>query len=161
MRKGSSAGFSLIEVLVVVSIMVILSGIAAPQFLHHIERARMAKDMQTLHMVYEGVVSALMENDVYEEVAGAGFASPVRLSDLDGALKDELEAIVGDVEEIRLESAAAKGSGGSEGEIYIDVRMARTGGGSRTLELSVYCSTDGAHADTGLGVVGTERETYE
>lgn len=151
----------MIEVLVVVSIMVILTGVAAPQFLHHIERARMAKDMQTLHMVYESVVSALMENDVYEEVTAGGFVSPVRLSDLDGALRDEVEAIIGDVEEIRLESAAACGNDGSEGEIYIDIRLAHTGSGSRTLELSVYCSTDGVHVDTGLDVVGTERETYE
>ncbi len=50
--NGKDRGFSLVELLVVVAIMVVLVGVTAPTLISHIHRARVAKDWANLRSYY-------------------------------------------------------------------------------------------------------------
>lgn len=58
-RRRIHEGFSLIELIIAIAILVILTGLLAPQFMKYIEKSREAKDMQTLDTIYTGVQGAL------------------------------------------------------------------------------------------------------
>ncbi|RGZ00161.1 prepilin-type N-terminal cleavage/methylation domain-containing protein [Clostridium sp. AM58-1XD] len=65
-KRGSSKGFSLIELIIAVAILVVLSGLLAPQLIKYVERSREAKDMQTLDSVYVAVNTALTNEEAYQ-----------------------------------------------------------------------------------------------
>lgn len=48
MRKQKNKGFSLVEVIIVIAIMVVLVGVLAPQFIKHVERSRESKDLSNI-----------------------------------------------------------------------------------------------------------------
>ena len=54
-KKKNNKGFSLIELIIAIAILIILTGLLAPQFMKYIEKSREAKDMQTLDSVYTAV----------------------------------------------------------------------------------------------------------
>lgn len=60
-KKKNDKGFSLIELIIAIAILVILTGLLAPNILRYVEKSREAKDMQTLDTVYEAVQIALTE----------------------------------------------------------------------------------------------------
>ncbi len=59
-------GFSLIELLIAITIMVILIGLIAPQVIRYVDRAREVRDMQTIDSIYEGINAALTDEDAYD-----------------------------------------------------------------------------------------------
>ncbi|MEG0814287.1 MAG: prepilin-type N-terminal cleavage/methylation domain-containing protein, partial [Clostridium sp.] len=68
MKKKNNKGFSLIELIIAIAILVILTGLLAPQFMRYMEKSREAKDMQALDTVYSGVQVALANEKAYDEV---------------------------------------------------------------------------------------------
>lgn len=66
MKKKNNKGFSLIELIIAIAILVILTGLLAPQFMKYIEKSREAKDMQTLDAVYSAVQGAFADEDAYQ-----------------------------------------------------------------------------------------------
>lgn len=60
-KKTVSRGFSLIELIIAIAILVILTGLLAPQFMKYIEKARWAKGVQTLDSVYSALQVAYVE----------------------------------------------------------------------------------------------------
>ena len=54
-KKKNNKGFSLIELIIAIAILIILTGLLAPQFMKYIEKSREAKDMQTLDSVYTAI----------------------------------------------------------------------------------------------------------
>ena len=47
MKKSNNKGFSLVELIIVIAIMVILVAVLAPQFTKYVERSRLSTDVQT------------------------------------------------------------------------------------------------------------------
>lgn len=54
-KKLSNKGFSLVELIIVIAIMVVLVGLLAPQYLKFVERSKISTDMQNA----DAIVSAL------------------------------------------------------------------------------------------------------
>lgn len=63
-KKKNDKGFSLIELIIASAILVILTGLLAPNILRYVEKSREAKDMQTLDTVYEAAQIALTEENL-------------------------------------------------------------------------------------------------
>ena len=67
-KKKNNKGFSLIELIIAIAILIILTGLLAPQFMKYIEKSREAKDMQTLDTVYSSVQAALANEGAYDAI---------------------------------------------------------------------------------------------
>lgn len=65
-KKKNNKGFSLIELIIAIAILIILTGLLAPQFMKYIEKSREAKDMQTMDTVYSSVQAALANEEAYD-----------------------------------------------------------------------------------------------
>jgi prepilin-type N-terminal cleavage/methylation domain-containing protein len=162
MKKHNNKGFSLIELIIAIAILVILTGMLAPQFMRYIEKSREAKDMQTLDTVYEAVQAAMTEEAVYDEVIDAattnGATSVTYLvNDIDDstALGAELKASLGTLSDVALVSKAASG-----GKVCVKIAFtAATSSTSAGIDITAYCgdSTATGYTQTGtLDTVGAE-----
>lgn len=60
-KKKRQRGFSLIELIIAIAILVVLTGLLAPQFMKYIEKARQAKMMQKLDNISEALQVAFIE----------------------------------------------------------------------------------------------------
>lgn len=107
-KKKNNKGFSLIELIIAIAILIILTGLLAPQFMKYIEKSRLAKDMQTLDTVYSAVQGAIADEDAYEDLiakmsSGKVFADLTdekgillkTLMDDGGAFGNELKTLLG------------------------------------------------------------------
>jgi prepilin-type N-terminal cleavage/methylation domain-containing protein len=76
MKRKQGSGFSLIELLIAITIMVVLVGLITPTIIRYVDRAREVRDMQTLDSIYEGINAALTDEDAYdsfmEQIAESG-----------------------------------------------------------------------------------------
>ena len=94
-KKKNNKGFSLIELIIAIAILIILTGMLAPQFMKYIEKSRLAKDMQTLDTVYTAVQGAIADEEAYQDLA-KGMATGGKLANLksDGGM--DLSAVMAD-----------------------------------------------------------------
>ena len=58
-RQKSNGGFSLVELIVVIAIMVVLVAVLAPVFAKYIESSRRSTDVQNANAIAEGVLTFL------------------------------------------------------------------------------------------------------
>jgi prepilin-type N-terminal cleavage/methylation domain-containing protein len=173
--KKNNKGFSLIELIIAIAILVILTGLLAPQFMRYIEKSREAKDMQTLDTVYEAAQAALTTEEAYTEIADAAIAKSDNTLNLklNGGLssyktfESEMKASLGDdLSKVTLVSRAA-----NSGVVYLRIKFTKAAAASGSgdtatsatslgMEISVYCGDDTegkAGTKTGtLDVVGTQ-----
>ncbi len=81
MKKGKyhiqsdHKGFSLIELIIVVTIMAVLTGILVPMYLQHVENANIAKDVDTLNKIAQALtleytIGGYTPQDLYEDYFG-------------------------------------------------------------------------------------------
>ena len=61
MKKLNNKGFSLVELIIVIAIMVILVAVLAPQFTKYVERSRIGTDVQNASEIATAVQVALAE----------------------------------------------------------------------------------------------------
>ena len=61
----SGGGFSLIELIIAIAILVILTGLLAPNILRYVEKSREAKDLQTLDTLREEITLAVIDGDIH------------------------------------------------------------------------------------------------
>ena len=64
--KRARSGFSLIELLIAITVRVVLVGLITPYIIRYVDRAREVRDMQTLDSIYEGINAALTDEDAYD-----------------------------------------------------------------------------------------------
>ncbi|MEG2296565.1 MAG: prepilin-type N-terminal cleavage/methylation domain-containing protein [Clostridium sp.] len=79
-KRKNSKGFSLIELIIAIAILVILTGLLAPQFMRYMEKSREAKDMQVLDTIYGAVQVALTNEDAYAAVTSGKAGAVSRLT---------------------------------------------------------------------------------
>ena len=62
--KQDNRGFSLVEIIIVIAVMAILTGIIAPQVATYVEESRQAKDLQLVNSIFTVVQTAVaLDND--------------------------------------------------------------------------------------------------
>lgn len=170
-KKKNNKGFSLIELIIAIAILIILTGLLAPQFMKYIEKSREAKDMQAMDTVYSSVQAALANEGAYDQILEDTKASPYTTKiNLENALKTpgtnnfyiELKSLIGE-EAPKLQSKKANG-----GSIYIGIKYTNSkveigeGADKKTIdtfggfEIMVYSSTNGDYNETELDYIGAD-----
>ncbi|MBO4905394.1 MAG: type II secretion system protein [Lachnospiraceae bacterium] len=78
-KSGKNSGISLIELIIVISIMAVLVGVLSPVFMKYVNKARKAKDVVTADQIARAVNTAFVENpDAYETyLKGTGLYAEV------------------------------------------------------------------------------------
>jgi prepilin-type N-terminal cleavage/methylation domain-containing protein len=175
MKKSSNKGFSLIELIIAIAILVILTGLLAPQFMRYIEKSREAKDMQTLDTVYEAVQVALTDEKAYEAVMSSSaddMTTGIALSEILGnsddfskEVQENLGNLAKDSSKLTLTSKKAKACATSSPVICVIVNNKVTEKtengqkvttGSDNVAVGVYCGETGkvgcSDKDFNLGV---------
>jgi type IV pilus assembly protein PilA len=82
MKKLNNKGFSLVELIIVIAIMVILVAVLAPQFTKWVERSRIGTDIQNASEIATAVQVALAEGKVTAPVSTATVPSTTTLTSL-------------------------------------------------------------------------------
>lgn len=174
-KKNKNKGFSLIELIIAIAILVILTGLLAPQFMKYIEKSREAKDIQAMDTVYSSVQAALGNEGAYDEIATVAKDEKVYVVSLENVLKPttgienfgvELKNLLGNVENIGLVSKRARGDDGNNG-IFIAIKYTKgpnvevgSDSDKKTIEtfggyeVMVFCSPDGKSTVAGFNTVG-------
>ena len=137
-KKKNNKGFSLIELIIAIAILIILTGLLAPQFMKYIEKSREAKDMQTLYSVYTAVQGTLADEVAYEDFID-GSDDGLKI---DTPFVTELKSVLGSNANYKLGSKKAE-----SGEVCVKVTYIKpdedvpdTAAG--TLSVSVYCGKE-------------------
>ncbi|RGZ00163.1 prepilin-type N-terminal cleavage/methylation domain-containing protein [Clostridium sp. AM58-1XD] len=166
--KKNNKGFSLIELIIAVAILVVLSGLLAPQLIKYVERSREAKDMQTLDSVYVAVNTALTNEKAYDKFITDHTGTTTKLAANDDildssktdAFSKEVQSILGK-NKVELVSKRAKAK---SGVVRVEVNTVTSGAdGVSGLEVGVYAGTEGNYNDGFLvgHVTATKNTTTE
>ena len=67
-RASANRGFSLIELVIVITIMAILTALLAPQLLRYVENSRVARDEQNIDEIYRAIMLSLNDEKAYDAV---------------------------------------------------------------------------------------------
>jgi len=80
-QRSTSAnrGFSLIELIIVITIMAILTALLAPQLLRYVERSRIARDEQNIDEIYRAIMLSLNDEEAYAAVLKYCGRAPQRI----------------------------------------------------------------------------------
>lgn len=185
-KKKNNKGFSLIELIIAIAILVILTGLLAPQFMKYIEKSREAKDLQALDTVYSAIQGAFADETAYKDFAdedktGGKYAdisagmSIEKIIAADGAFSNEVKTILGgNTKKFTLSSKKA----GEDAIICVRIEYTPGTGESTDdkgaltpetydgFEISVFSGKvdkDGKAIDIndGLGVVGATYDTIK
>ncbi len=71
MRSKKNAGFSLVELIIVIAIMAILVGVLAPQFIKYVESSRRSTDIQNAEALKEAMLAEMADQSI-DGIAGSG-----------------------------------------------------------------------------------------
>jgi len=66
LKKKNNKGFSLIELIIVITIMAILTALIAPQLLRYVEQSRVAKDLSSIDEVYRAIQISLADETIFK-----------------------------------------------------------------------------------------------
>lgn len=66
-KSPKDKGFSLVEIVVIVAIMIVLLAILTPSILRYVENSRMQKDDSAMDEVCHGVLLALSDSEIFDE----------------------------------------------------------------------------------------------
>lgn len=71
-KSLTNKGFSLVELIIVVAIMAVLTGVLAPQYLRYVEKARLQRDNSAIAEIANSIKIACTEEKINQEVVAAG-----------------------------------------------------------------------------------------
>lgn len=69
--RQNNSGFSLVELIIVISIMGVLLGVIAPAFIRYVQKSRIVKDEQNLDIVRQTIETMLSNEDFYDDLTNA------------------------------------------------------------------------------------------
>lgn len=170
-KKKNNKGFSLIELIIAIAILIILTGLLAPQFMKYIEKSREAKDVQAMDTVYSSLQAALANEGAYDymvEQVNDENVHTFKVSEFTNEtnktkLGVEIASLLGKAD-LKLKSKLAKDGvicfavqyeGGGEVSVGTDGDKVFTVGG---YEIMVYCGTDNDSKNRieGLDTIGAD-----
>ncbi|MCB6610334.1 prepilin-type N-terminal cleavage/methylation domain-containing protein [[Clostridium] symbiosum] len=173
-KKKNNKGFSLIELIIAIAILIILTGLLAPQFMKYIEKSREAKDMQTLDTVYTVMQGALADEKAYTDFVAQTSGDSGKLKDIDKGMKfeslladasacdytKEIKNLLGTSSNVKLTSKKA----GANAVVCVQVIYKPAGDAADlatadTLAITVYAGDKDAKPIKGLDVVGAPYTT--
>jgi prepilin-type N-terminal cleavage/methylation domain len=67
-KNGQNKGFSLIELIIVITIMAVLTALIAPQLLRYVEQARVAKDAAAIEEMEKAIELAMVDETVFSSI---------------------------------------------------------------------------------------------
>lgn len=78
MKKTNNKGFSLVELIVVIAIMAVLVGVAAPTFTKYVEQSRRSTDIQNAEAIKTAMLAAMADGEITADGTGVtvGKTSP-------------------------------------------------------------------------------------
>jgi len=99
-REKDNKGFSLIELIIVITIMAILTALLAPQLLRYVEQSRQSKDAANMDELYRATQLALTDEKVYAAVSNGqkivyGATGGITFDPANTTLSDELAKTLG------------------------------------------------------------------
>lgn len=166
-KKRKNKGFSLIELIIAIAILIILTGLLAPQFMKYIEKSREAKDVQAMDTVYSSLQAALANEDAYDYMVSQVKDEEVHPFTVENFIKEEsgketalgveLKGLLGKLDLDLKSKLAGEGvicfavqyTGGEK--ITVDEKDIYTVGG---YEIMVYCGNKDAKRIEGLDTIG-------
>ena len=98
MKKLNNKGFSLVELIIVIAIMVVLVGVLAPQFIKYVESSKQSTDIQNASEIRAAIEAYVAEkapsNDITVSVAADGTSGKkIVIAGGDSNLSTELGAV--------------------------------------------------------------------
>ena len=75
-------GFSLLELIVVISIMAILVGFIVPQYIKHVRRSKEVNDEQLVTAIHNAIGAAILDENIDDRPL-TGFGATIRFEDLE------------------------------------------------------------------------------
>jgi len=94
-RKRDDKGFSLIELIIVITIMAILTALLAPQLLRYVEQSRQARDRANVDTVYHAFQIACTSESVTITPGNIVYQNDGRLTGIGPTLGAQIEQLFG------------------------------------------------------------------
>ena len=80
-ESKKNAGFSLVELVIVIAIMAVLIAVLAPMYLKYVERSKVTTDQQIASAVHEAIAVAIADENIDERPLDGFTVSPLSLDD--------------------------------------------------------------------------------
>lgn len=97
--KKNKKGFTLVELIIVIAIIVILAAVLAPQYIRYVEKSRVATDKNAMDEIKHNVEIALGDPEIYAKAADAASSGELTETFVDNTAPTggsaDLEAEVG------------------------------------------------------------------